>query len=113
MRAQPGRTLPRDKVDVGRLVYFGESLGAAVAVELALEHAARRAGPAHRVRSRTPWLHIMSHAGSAHELPCPAAFRPVWRSLPVEFQATLSAGVLFNPAATWPIKVPKGMSRAS
>src|SRR5207253_9031710 len=28
----------RDKVDVGRLVYFGESLGAAVAVALALEH---------------------------------------------------------------------------
>src|SRR5205823_13051473 len=28
----------RDKVDAGRLVYFGESLGAAVAVALALEH---------------------------------------------------------------------------
>ena len=36
----------RDKVDAGRLVYFGESLGAAVAVALALEHPARGAGPA-------------------------------------------------------------------
>src|SRR3984893_8320723 len=34
----------RDTVDVGRLVYFGESLGAAVAVGLALEHTAAALG---------------------------------------------------------------------
>ena len=33
----------RDKVDAGRLVYFGESLGAAVAVALALASSASAA----------------------------------------------------------------------
>jgi len=37
-RAARAYVVSRDDVDAGRLVYFGESLGAAVAVALALEH---------------------------------------------------------------------------